>query len=214
MRTKDGTTSREAQRLATRERVFDAAVVEFKETGVVDADVATIVAAAGVAHGTFFFHFPTKEHVVAELGHREEARLAGLLERFLRTPRDLRDVLLEVIRLALALERRLGDALFNDTIALYFTPKRPELSQWPEHPLITRVVAEFEAARDRGEIRDDPNVDPTNAAIFFFMGFFALLVTYDRSAARSTLLTQNVMTMLRGLEARPATTARRTAGSR
>ena len=30
------------------------------------ADVSTIAAAVGVARGTFYFHFPTKEHVVVE----------------------------------------------------------------------------------------------------------------------------------------------------
>ena len=71
--------SREAKRLATRERLFTAAVAEFKRSGMADADVAAIVEAAGVAHGTFFFHFPTKEHVLAELGQREEVRMAAAL---------------------------------------------------------------------------------------------------------------------------------------
>jgi AcrR family transcriptional regulator len=195
-------TSREAQRLATRERLFTAAVAEFKRTGVAAADVSSIVAAAGVAHGTFFFHFPTKEHVLAELGHREETRLAAELDRFLATGRDLHSTLLEVLRLATALERRLGVLLFHDLIALYFSPRRPELRLWPDHPFITRVVVEFEVARDRGEIRDDPAVEPANAAIFFFMGFFALLVTYERGAARTALMEQSVAVVLRGLEVR------------
>ncbi|PRC42631.1 TetR family transcriptional regulator, partial [Mycobacterium sp. ITM-2017-0098] len=57
-------TAREAKRLQTRERLLGAAVAEFKRAGITDADVGAIVAAAGVAHGTFFFHFPTKEHVL------------------------------------------------------------------------------------------------------------------------------------------------------
>ena len=96
--TSEKVTTREAQRLATRERLFRAAVAEFKQTGVADADVAAIVESAGVAHGTFFFHFPTKEHVVAELGQREEVRMAGELERFLAPPRDLKATLAEVVR--------------------------------------------------------------------------------------------------------------------
>ena len=47
------------------------------------ADVNAIVAAAGVAHGTFFFHFPSKEHVLLELESREEARMAAEFARFL-----------------------------------------------------------------------------------------------------------------------------------
>jgi len=195
-------TSREAQRLATRERLFTAAVAEFKRSGVAAADVGAIVTAAGVAHGTFFFHFPTKEHVLAALGQREEIRLAGELDRFLATPRDLKTTMLEVVRLAASLERRVGSILFRDMVALYFSPTRPELRFWPDHPLIARVVAEFEDARERGEIREDPAVDPANTAIFFFMGFFALLITYDRAAERNLVLEQNLTVMLRGLETR------------
>ena len=50
------------------------------------ADVSAIVAAAGVAHGTFFFHFPSKEHVLLELECREEARMAAEFARFLDEP--------------------------------------------------------------------------------------------------------------------------------
>ena len=52
-------------------------------SGMAGADVSAIVAAAGVAHGTFFFHFPSKEHVLLELESREEARLADEFARFL-----------------------------------------------------------------------------------------------------------------------------------
>lgn len=201
MTTTERPTAREAQRLATRERLFEAAVPEFKRAGVAAADVGAIVRAAGVAHGTFFFHFPTKEHALAELGHREEIRLAAELERFLTTPRELRSTLLEVVRLAASLERRLGAALFKDLLALYFSPTRDELRLWPEHPLIVRVVTEFERAHERGEIGGD-GVEPANAAIFLFMGFFALLVTHPRSAARDAVLEQNLTVVLRGLEPR------------
>ena len=67
--------AREARRLQTRERILGAAIAEFKLSGMAEADVGAIVAAAGVAHGTFFFHFPSKEHVLFELECREEARL-------------------------------------------------------------------------------------------------------------------------------------------
>ena len=53
-------TGRQAQRLRTRERVLDAAVVEFQRSGVNSADINAIVEAAGVARSTFYFHFPTK----------------------------------------------------------------------------------------------------------------------------------------------------------
>jgi TetR/AcrR family transcriptional repressor of uid operon len=193
-------TTREAKRLATRERLFTAAVAELKRSGVAAADVGAIVKAAGVAHGTFFFHFPTKEHALAELGHREEVRMAAELDRFLAESRDLKATLLEVVRMSATLERRLGTALFKDLLGLYFAPTRPELRLWPDHPLIDRVVAEFQRAGERGELYHDPDIDPASGAIFFLMGFFALQVTYERPAARQRLLEQNITVLLRGLE--------------
>jgi TetR/AcrR family transcriptional repressor of uid operon len=193
-------TAREAKRLATRERLFEAAVAEFKRTGVAAGDVGSIVEAVGVAHGTFFFHFPTKEHVVAELGQREEVRMARALDRFLAEPRPLRETLVEVVRMAQSLERRVGTVLFKDMLALYFSPNRPELRLWADHQVIVRVVAEFDRASERGELA--PEADPANSAVMFLLGLYALLVTHERNSARAGVLEQFVSTALRGLEAR------------
>src|SRR5215212_1404004 len=91
--------TREARRLETRERILGAAIAEFKRSGMAGAEVSAIVTAAGVAHGTFFFHFPTKEHVLLELEYREEARIAGEFAHFLETTHDLVTALTEVVRL-------------------------------------------------------------------------------------------------------------------
>jgi AcrR family transcriptional regulator len=189
--------AREAQRLATRERLFAAAIAEFRRSGVAAADVGAIVAAAGVAHGTFFFHFPTKEHVLAELGQREEIRMAADLDRFLARPRDLETTLVEVVRMAASLERRLGRPLFKDMLALYFSPTRPELRPWNDHPLIARVVAAFEGVR---AARGVEHADPANSATFFFLGMYALLLTHERTAERASMLEQYVTLLLRGLD--------------
>jgi AcrR family transcriptional regulator len=68
--------------------VFDAAVTEIGRSGLAGADVSTIAAAAGVARGTFYFHFPTKEHVVVEVERAEEAKIVARLGTrcFSRTP--------------------------------------------------------------------------------------------------------------------------------
>lgn len=191
-------TAREAKRLATRERLFDTAVAEFKKTGVVAGDVGAIVADAGVAHGTFFFHFPTKEHVVAELGQREEERMAEALAQFLAKPQDVRSMLLEVVRLSVLLERRTGPVLFKDMLALYFTPNRPELQAWAEHQVIALVIERFERARADGEFPPG-DVDPGTAAMFFFLSLYSLLITHDRGPDRTAVLEQYVAVLLRGL---------------
>src|ERR1700756_1299760 len=108
MATLDKPSARETKRLQTRERLMGAAIAEFKRSGLAAADVGAIVTAAGVAHGTFFFHFPTKEHVLLELEQREEERIAKQLERYVDATRDLSSTMEEAVRLILGLERRLG----------------------------------------------------------------------------------------------------------
>src|SRR5688572_23590718 len=110
----DKPSAREAKRLQTRERLMGAAIAEFKRSGIADADVGAIVTAAGVAHGTFFFHFPTKQHVLLELERREEERIAKQLIRYAEAKRDVESILKEAVRLVLGLERRLGAVLFKD----------------------------------------------------------------------------------------------------
>ena len=184
--------AREAQRLATRERLFAAAVAECKRTGVASADVGVIVAEAGVSHGTFFHHFPTKEHVVAELRHREEVRMTAELDRFLADPRDLQAALMEVVRLVGAVERRLGARLFKDILALHFSPDAPE-PEPANHPIMRRLTEEFARAGAP---------EPANSVLFFLLGLYALLVTHDRTAERTELLEQYVRVLLRGLGVR------------
>src|ERR1700743_3976676 len=82
MATVEKPSARETKRLQTRERLLGAAIAEFKRAGMADADVGSIVTAAGVAHGTFFFHFPTKEHVLLELERREEGRIPNTPTRY------------------------------------------------------------------------------------------------------------------------------------
>jgi len=56
------------RRLDTRERLLDAARAIVAERGCVAAlRTEDVVAAAGVAKGTFFSHFPDKEHLLAVL---------------------------------------------------------------------------------------------------------------------------------------------------
>ena len=192
--------AREARRLQTRERILGAAISEFKRSGMVGADVAAIVAAAGVAHGTFFFHFPSKEHVLLELECREEARIAGELARFLESAHDLLTALTEVVHLVAGLEQRLGPLLFKELLALHFSPSRPHKDDWTDHPVIVLLVGEIERARGDGEVH--PEVDGFYSATFFLLGIYGVLTTTDNPDTRDTMLAKLVASAVRGLEVR------------
>jgi AcrR family transcriptional regulator len=190
--------ARAAKRLQTRERLMGAAIAEFKRSGMAAADVSAIVAAAGVAHGTFFFHFPTKEHVLLELEHREEERIAKELGRFVTAQRDLSSTLKEAARLVMGLERRLGAVLFKDFLALHFSQTRP-VDESKEHPVIVQVAQQIEDAQDGGQV--DPDVNPMNSAVFFLLGLYALLTTTHDWPAQDAMLEDYVARNLRSIGA-------------
>lgn len=175
-----------------------AAIAEFKRSGIAAADVRAIVGAAGVAHGTFFFHFPTKEHVLLELEHREEQRIVKELGRFVASHRDLASTLRESVRLIRGLERRLGAVLFKDFLALHFSPTRP-VDESREHPVIVLVAQQIEDAKTRGEV--DPDVTPMNSAVFFLLGLYALLTTTHKWPAQADMLDDYVTRTLRSIGA-------------
>ncbi len=212
-------TGRDAQRQQTRERVYAAALAEFKRTGMASADVGDIAAAAGVARGTFYFHFPTKEHVLAELERHEEARLVAQLSKFL-TELEARcgpagdaaehaflpAALGEVVRLLTAMERRVGKALFREMLGLHFSARRPDVlpgaDKWTEYPIMTVVVEAVEQARERGEVHPDASALPT--AQLFMIGLYAMLIAsheYPKSA-RAEILDNFMATVLRGVAPR------------
>jgi AcrR family transcriptional regulator len=192
----DKPSAREAKRLQTRERLMGAAIAEFKRSGMAEADVGAIVAAAGVAHGTFFFHFPTKEHVLLELEHREEERIAKQLGRYVDSKHSLTSTLQEAVRLVAGLERRLGAVLFKDFLALHFSQTRP-VDESKEHPVIVLVAQEIERAQDAGDVGTD--VNPMNSAVFFLLGLYALLTTTHDWPAQDAMLEDYVTRTLRSI---------------
>ncbi|PQE00692.1 TetR family transcriptional regulator [Mycobacterium sp. EPG1] len=193
-------TARELRRLQTRERILGAAIAEFQASGMAGADVGAIVSAAGVAHGTFFFHFPSKEHVLLELEQREEARMAAELARYLDSAHDLGSALTKMVVLISGLEQRFGALLFKELLALHFSPTRSSSDEWSDHPLIVLLVGEIERARGDGEIH--PEVDAFYSAAFFLLGIYGVLTTVTRGDIRDAMLANLITTARRGLETR------------
>ncbi len=185
---------REARRLETRARLFDAALSEISERGFAAADVSAIAAAAGVVRGTFYFHFPTKEHVLLEVERDEETRIISELGE---AEGDLASVLTQLVRHVLNAERRLGAVVFRDMLGLHFSSTRPVEDELARHPLAQFLVGVISRAQDAGEVSAD--VDAAELATFFLTGLFALLATGAYDAA---LLNRYVTTIVKGMETR------------
>jgi AcrR family transcriptional regulator len=191
---------REAQRLATRARVFDAALAEIGRSGLAGADVAAIATAAGVVRGTFYFHFPSKEHLLAELERAEEAKIVSKLSIETTEPGDLIAMLSLLIRQVLAAERRLGPVVFRDMLGLHFSATRPVEDELTEHPLAQYLIDVFTSAQAAGQVGRD--AEPGELGVIFLTGLFALLATgLGPSRARAALLDRYVTTIVQGMEA-------------
>ena len=185
---------REARRLETRARLFDAALAEIAQRGVAAADVSAIAAAAGVVRGTFYFHFPTKEHVLTEVERNEETRIIGELGD---AKGDLASILSRLVAHVLEAERRLGAAVFRDMLGLHFSSSRPVEDELAQHPLAEFLVSVISRAQSAGQV--SPDVDAAELGTFFLTGLFALLATGTHDPA---LLSRYVTTIVKGMEKR------------
>jgi AcrR family transcriptional regulator len=192
--------ARDVQRMQTRARVFEAALAEIGQSGLAGADVATIAAAAGVSRGTFYFHFPTKEHVLVELERSEEVKIVAKLDSSTEDP-DLMAVLKVLVRHVVAAESRLGPMVFRDMLGLHFSPTRPFEDELRQHPLAEFVIGVIGQAQAAGRIPRDANA--AELGVIFLTGLFALLATgISASRARTALLDRYVTTVVKGMEKR------------
>ena len=192
------TSRRALQRHETRERIYEAAVDEIARSGLGAADVGAIVAAAGVARGTFYFHFPTKEHVLAELEVREETSIVTGLERLALPADDPSAVFAAVVRRVRAAERRLGPSLFRDMLSIHFSPVVSDDGRVGEHPLAIFIVGAMQKAQRAGRVAT--TVDAGDVAVIFLTGLFAILATRGGpSRARDALLDTYMATILGGV---------------
>jgi AcrR family transcriptional regulator len=186
--------ARESRRLETRARLFDAALAEISQRGFAAADVSAIAAAAGVVRGTFYFHFPTKEHVLIELERNEEARIVSEMGA---AKGNLASVFSQVVNHVLKAERRLGTVVFRDMLGLHFSSTLPVDDELAQHPLAQFLVEVIDRAREAGQV--SPGADAAELATFFLTGLFALLATGAHDAA---LLSRYVTTVVKGMEKR------------
>jgi AcrR family transcriptional regulator len=192
---------REVRRLETRARLFDAALAEMGRSGLAGADVSAIASTAGVVRGTFYFHFPTKEHVLVELERNEEATIVAELDVAQTETDDLVSVLSLLVQHVVAAERRLGPVVFRDMLGLHFSATRPVEDELSEHPLAEFVIDAITDAQGAGRVPLD--ADASELGVFFLTGLFALLATGAQdSATADALLSRYVTTLVKGMETR------------
>lgn len=142
--------TRETKRIETRRRIYEAALGIFRRDGVVAARTEDIATAARVSRGAFYFHFPTKEHVLLERMHETEAEICGALAAL--PPAAPIDRVLASVNESLAIIWEPDPKLLPDLVgaALRFTALTMHDRQ--ATPLRSALAQRFCDAAERGEL--------------------------------------------------------------
>jgi AcrR family transcriptional regulator len=156
--TQTGTDGRElkAKGLETRRRLLDAAELVFAELGFYDASIVKITEAAGVAQGTFYLYFASKQEIFEELVRDLNLRVRQAMQEAASQGRDR----IEVERLGFR-----GYFQFaSDHPALYRIIRQaefvsPETLQYHYEKITEGYVEGLRGAMERGEVAaGDPEV--------------------------------------------------------
>lgn len=163
------TSTRDRKGDRTRERLFQAALAEFRETGFEAASVGAIAQRAGTSRASFYFHYPSKEAVLLDLQWRVEM---SVVEET-RSSTGLRDFLAAMIDAICTADAGLAaGGLLRVTLGVYIRqPAGLDLSDQP-FPLMMEVARRFIEARD-GALR--PGLDPAQATELFLASLFGLV---------------------------------------
>jgi len=160
---------RSARREATRARLLEATVEEFKQRGFDATEIAVITERVGVSRGAYYLHFAGKDEVLRELLHIEECRIAAAILPASDRGVPLDEVFSGVVDAVLAAERRLGRRLVRDLCAAQFRPDSAQAHDIGDHPVGLMLI---DAITDRLT-----PIDPADLAMTFLTGLFGLLAT-------------------------------------
>ena len=162
---------RERRSQNTRRRIYEAALEEFRRVGFDTASISRIARRAGVSRPSFYFHFPTKQHVLLELQWElEHEVVAGIAE--LGTPGESLHAFVDQL---VEIEDRVGRGdLFRDLLQTWVRP--PEFVDAQKHtlPVVEAVRRCFDEADAAGASR--AGVPPGRATLLFLTGVFGYLI--------------------------------------
>jgi AcrR family transcriptional regulator len=150
-KTEAGTTPRAQKREQTRERLYRAAMAEFARVGTAKAQISDVAKAAGVAYGSFYVHFDSKDEVLRECARRHAAQIVEVLSAIsLDEYTSARDFFARLAREHIDAPLEVPELREEIWVAAVRQP-RPEDGH-PHILAISQLVADMQ---ERGLVRDD-----------------------------------------------------------
>jgi AcrR family transcriptional regulator len=161
-------TPRIVDRTARQAEIASAAARVFAERGVANTPVSEIVKAAGMAQGTFYLYFESKDDVVIAVAQRLVEQMVIRVEAAAQS-RD-----------ASAVERMLGlggllatfrdDPSATELVAILHHPESHALHDRLAERLVQRLVPLVESIVEQGVAEGTFDVPDTHAAAWFVLG--------------------------------------------
>jgi AcrR family transcriptional regulator len=148
----DGKAPRTARGERTLRKILDAARAEFGEQGFSDSSIVAITQRAGVALGTFYTYFDSKEAVFQALVRDMSAQVRDHVAPAFRDATDAIDGERRALESFLEFARE-----HRDVYRIIDEAEFVEPAAYRDHyeTTATRIAARLKAARDKGEIARD-----------------------------------------------------------
>jgi AcrR family transcriptional regulator len=190
--------------VATRRRLYEAAMAEYARVGLDAARVEDIVAAAGVSWGTFFHYFPAKEDVLLDAAAEVCRAYGETVQAGLEAGQDTEAVFAAAFAAmsATAAEIAATNAL-RGRMLLYVLSHPGRLTEFLGEdvaPPIAATTAVIAQGQLRGEIRSDEPAESL-AVILHYAVLFAGRrgATIGRPPGSTPLSRLALQTVLRGM---------------
>jgi AcrR family transcriptional regulator len=163
----DGKAPRTARGERTLRKILDAARHEFGEQGFSDSSIVGITQRAGVALGTFYTYFDSKEAVFGAVVRDMSDQVRDTAAPAFRDASSALDAAREGLKLFLDFARE-----HRDVYRIVDESEFVEPTAYREHYQTTaaRIAARFVEARDKGEIAGDLSDDDLEILAWASMG--------------------------------------------
>jgi TetR/AcrR family transcriptional regulator, fatty acid metabolism regulator protein len=172
-----GPTPRQRRAVATRRRIYEAAMAEYARVGLEAARVEDIVAAAEVSWGTFFHYFPAKEDVLLDAATEVCRAYAAATVAGLEAGQDTESILAAAFSaMYRAASEVTPSSALSGRMMLYVLAHPGRLTEFlgdDVAPPVTATTVVLAEGQLRGEIRPDEPAESLAVIVLYAVLFAA-----------------------------------------
>ena len=192
--------SRARQRADTKERIFETALREFREVGFAGAQIDRIAKNAGIARGTFYFHFHTKDDVMLELARRINRRGAERLALLVGGDPCLDAFLTGLVDILIDEFGLVSDAGLNaEVLSLYIRRPFDLADPTSNAPNIhEELVGHIRTMQERGDLK--LSILPEELSLVIMSSLFGILARVPRESGVREICRSLIKVLVKGLQ--------------